>query len=148
MGKCDKIEDTCGKKINARCVKYEGEINEQSSLEEDDCLNVHNTTEDIYEQLEDIQCSIDLSALGDKCIDYTQKDEDKLKVAEALLGLEEKLCEIVGEVAPVEGACHPVFDADITCVGLDLECLELDPCDNPITTFKDLLQALITKVCE
>ena len=33
MKKCGKIEDTCGKKINARCVDYEGPVNEQSDLE-------------------------------------------------------------------------------------------------------------------
>lgn len=144
MGKCDKIEDTCGKKINSRCVKYEGEVNEDSALDSADCLNIHETTEDIYNQLEEIQDSINLEALGDTCITYVQEDENKLKVKEVLFALEKAVCDLQPEAAP---DCNPIFDADITCIGLDLECLETDQCDNPITTFKDLLQAMITQIC-
>lgn len=141
MGKCDKIEDTCGKKINARCVDYEGTVNSQSPLTEG-CLNVHNTTEDIYDQLEVIQESIDLTDLGSACITYPQEGL-ALKVSEALLGLETKVCEL----AVTEEGCHPIFDADITCLGLNLGCLPDDPCGDPITTFKQLLQALIAQSC-
>lgn len=146
MGKCDKIEDTCGKKINARCVDYEGTVNTQSELTNDSCLNVHNTTQDIYNQLEDIQNSIDLEGLGENCVTYEQEG-DKLTVVEALLGLESKLCELVEESTSGTGGCHPIFDADITCLNLDLGCLTTDPCGEQITTFKQLLQALIIQAC-
>jgi len=142
MGKCDKIDDTCGKKINARCVDYEGEVNSQSDLDQEGCLSVASTTEDIYNQLEEIQESIDLSGLGEDCIEYTQAEE-KLKVSEALLALEAKVCELDVEAPD----CHPIFDADITCLNLDLDCLTTDPCDEPITTFKQLLQAMIIQAC-
>lgn len=141
MGKCDKIEDTCGKKHNARCVEYEGTVNSQSELSTD-CNSVHNTTEDIYNQLEDIQNSINLEGLGEDCITYVQEG-DKLTVAEALLGLESKVCGLVSESTD----CNPIFDADITCLNLDLDCLTTDPCGEPITTFKQLLQAMIIQAC-
>lgn len=142
MGKCDKIEDTCGKKINSRCVDYEGEVNSQSELEQEGCLNLHETTEDIYDQLEDIQTSIDLSDFKEDCIEYEQEGET-LKVNEVLKGLQDKVCEL----AETEEGCHPIFDADITCLGLDLDCLSTDPCGDPITTFKQLIQAMITQAC-
>ena len=145
MKKCGKIEDTCGKKINARCVDYEGPINEQSELDAEDCLDVADTTEDIYNQLEDIQNSIDLSNLGEDCITYEQAG-DNLLVSEALIGLEQKICELSGVTDPENPGCHPIFDADISCLNLDLGCLTT-PCDTPITTFKELIQALITQSC-
>lgn len=142
MGKCDKIEDTCGKKINANCVDYEGEVNSQSPLIQTGCLSISSTTEDIYNQLEEIQESIDLTVLGTDCITYEQAGL-KLKISEALFGLEKKICEL----SIVEEGCHPIFDTDITCLDLNLGCLSVDPCGDQITTFKQLLQALIAQAC-
>ena len=143
-----KISDTCGKKVNARCVDYEGEVNEDSSLENNNCHTVHDTTEDIFEQLEDLNKCLNLDALGELCITYTQADTAKLKINEAILGLEKAICHLQNELLIDETTdCHPIFETDITCLDLDLACLPNAPCEEDLTTLKQLIQAIITQAC-
>ncbi len=146
---CNKIDNTCGKKINARCVDYEGEINDCSSLEDKDCLSIHETTEDIYKQIEDLKECLDLSSLGKNCLEYGEECED-LKINKVLLKLEEKVCELCEAIPTPQSDpnyCNPIFEQDLSCLELDYKCLT-DPCNNEIKTLKQLLQALIDKNCE
>lgn len=50
----DKISNLCGNKTYAACVDYEGTVNSQSELINDECLSIEETTQDIYNQLEDL----------------------------------------------------------------------------------------------
>lgn len=149
MGKTgckDKISNTCGKKINAKCVDYEGVLHENTELEDCNCHSVEAVIEDMNVALNTINESIDLSILGDDCIDYDKVD-GKIQVKEALKKLEECVCELKSKVDDVDAEdCPAIFSTDISCLGLDFECLT-DPCDEPIGDLKDLLQALITQTC-
>lgn len=149
MDNCDKIEYTCGKKINSRCTDYEGTVNDNSDLTGVKCLNIHQTTVDIYKQLDDIYSGINLTGLGKKCITFTPVVTGKLKVNEALLTFEDELCNLKKLVPDptAAGYCPPVFEEDFLCLGLDMKCL-VDPCGAPIKNLKTLLQALIDKTCE
>ena len=89
----DKISDTCGKKSNAKCVDYEGDLHKNTKIE--DCSNpsVEDVIEDLNAQVDDLSDGLDLTELGSLCIEYT-KEGDDLKAKEAFLAMEEKICEI------------------------------------------------------
>lgn len=146
MGCNDKISRTCGKKINAKCVDYEGELHDNTQLEQCECHNVEEVIEDMNLALNEIYESIDLSDLGDSCIDYEEVD-GKIQVKEALKKLEECICELKDQVEDTDNeGCPAIFSADISCLGLDFMCLT-DPCGAQIQNLGELLQALITQTC-
>ena len=143
--KCNTIKDTCGKKMSSECVDYEREVNECSDLDSNDCLTIADTTQDLFNQVQKIKDSLNLDELGNSCLTYDQLDPTKLEVKEALKGLEEKVCQLC-ELVPGATECNPIYDQIIDCVGLDFKCLT-DPCNETISTLKELLQALIDQVC-
>lgn len=127
----------------ATCVVTELTPNIQSSLLETECISQQDFNEDIYEQLENIQTQSDLSELGELCLTYTTV-EGKLFVKNALLKLEEEICSLKEEVETLKTTA--LFDKSLVGSGLDLSCLT-DACNSTITTYGELFQALITKVC-
>lgn len=147
MGNCgNKIRMTCtGNKQYGECVEYQSNVNTQSSLTESSCRSIEDTTQDVYNQLQDIQDSIELSELGQTCLTYVQ-EEGKTIVKNALLGLESKVCELQERIVVLENAA--ICDMKITDCGLTFPegCLSL-PCDE-IETLGQLLQSLINKTCE
>lgn len=145
MGCGDKLKYTCGKRTNAKCVDYEGDLHNETSLESCDCYNVEEVIEDINGTINDITNAIDLADLGGLCITYPLTD-GKILVKDALKKIEEKLCELADAVELDPPDCPTIFSQDISCLGLDYECLT-DACDNDITNLGELLQALITQVC-
>lgn len=50
----NKISNNCGNIVYASCTKFEGTTNTQSELSEEQCLSIEETTQDIYNQLEDL----------------------------------------------------------------------------------------------
>ena len=90
----NKIKCNCGTHQNARCVYYDAYLPKYSKLDED-CVNIDETTGELYENQEKILDSIDLVKLGKKCIDYSEfQEEGSLKVKEAFLTLENEICEL------------------------------------------------------
>lgn len=145
MGGCsDKVSRTCGKKVNAKCVDYEGDLHENTNLEVCDCHNLEDVIEDINTGLNTIFDAIDLSGLGDDCLTYELED-GKILVRNALKKFEEEICKLKAATA-IDADCNPIYTEDISCLGLNMDCLS-DPCDNPITNLGDLLQAMITQIC-
>lgn len=144
MNNCNnKVKHTCGTQNFATCVNYEGTTNSQSELAEESCLDLEITTQDTYEQLEEIKTEIDLSELGEQCLDYVEV-EGKIIVKNVLLKYETEICELKEKVEALEN--RQVCDMLITdCV--DLKCLT-DACSNEITTYGQLFQALIDNACE
>ena len=65
----NKIKNTCGKKVFAECVYYEGDKPEWSEL--DDCSVIEETTEEIYNKLTEILNLIDVSDFESDCEDLT-----------------------------------------------------------------------------
>lgn len=145
---CDNCEQdiryTCGKRINARCIDYEGEYSTCSSL---NCCNkpsMHTVIEDMNSQLSDICDSLDTSELGGDCLSYPSSP---ILVKDVLLTMEEEICSIKNTLSQ-DADCNPVFDQDIACLELDYKCL-YDPCGvNRPASLKELLQSMIDKICE
>lgn len=134
----NKIKCNCGTRQNARCVYYDGYLPKHSKLDED-CVNIDETTEELYENQEKILDSIDLVKLGKKCIDYSEfQEEDSLKVNEAFLTFEKEICELKNKKN------DDSYSIDLDKI--DFKCLS-DPCNNIIDSQLKLIQALIDKVC-
>lgn len=91
MGCKDKISDRCTTKLNAVCVKYEGTLHADTELDTNDCHDLESVIEDINAELDDINVQIDVTALGDACIEYTPAGEE-LTVADVLLEHEAQIC--------------------------------------------------------
>jgi len=146
MKNCNqKIKHTCGNIVFADCTSYEGTVNTDSQYDENDCLSIEETTEDIYEQLEDIRTEINLDELGEKCLTYVPTVEGKTIVKNVLLKHEEEICLLKERIAELEA--RQLCDFPITDCNLDFMCLA-DACGGSVTTVGELLQALITKSCE
>ena len=88
-----KPETTCGTRGYATCVYYEGYIPPFSSLDQDDCNTVHETLEDIYNEMETMQDEADLSELGNECITYTET-AGRILIKDAFKAMETKICEL------------------------------------------------------
>lgn len=69
--KKNKLKANCGSYIFAQCTKYEGEVSESSELTTG-CLNIEETTQDIYNQLDDIDEKLDMSVMTNDCIIFTE----------------------------------------------------------------------------
>ena len=136
---CNSRKNTCvGNIVSSICTKYMGYLPKYSKLDED-CVNIEETTEELYENQEKILDSIDLVKLGKECIDYSEfQKNDSLKVKEAFLTFEKEICELKNKKN--ENSC---------CIDLskiDFKCLS-NPCNNIIDSQLKLIQALIDKVC-
>lgn len=62
----DKPNRRCNT-VEAACVKYDKEVPTFSSLVDDDCKSIEETTEDIYSILETIKEDIDLASVTSDC---------------------------------------------------------------------------------
>lgn len=140
MKKCNqKIKHTCGNIVFADCTSYEGTVNADSEFDEDSCLSIEQTTQDIYNQLD----NLDLSELGELCLNYVQENNKNI-VKNVLLKHEEKICELEARVLELEN--RPLCEMPLgDCV--DTKCL-VDACSENISTVGQLLQALVDINCE
>lgn len=136
MGCQEKIKERC-KKVYANCTSYEGIVNTDSSLTDEGCLTIEETTQDIYDQLE----HLNLSELGQKCLTYVEED-GKLYVNKVLLQLEQEICDLKTQLNTIQTTSV----LNTVLVGIDFQCLQGD-CDNQIVTLQDLLNSIITKIC-
>lgn len=138
---CDIVKNTCGTSTYAECVNYEGKVNESSELKTHCALSIEETTQDIYNQLEEI----DLSGLGETCLSYVTTSKGKTVVKNVLLKYEEEICNLRQKVLELEN--RQICDFPISQCITDLSCLEL-PCDRTIITVADWMNAITTKICE
>ena len=137
----NKIKHTCSTTNYSTCVHYEGSVNTDSELVNETCLDLEQTTQDIYNQLE----NLDLSALGDLCLSYTTVGGKNI-VKNVLLKFEEEICNLKEELEIVKN--RQICDFSITaCLPNGFDCLAL-PCDTSITNLGQLLDAMITKICQ
>lgn len=145
MRNCNKTKYTCGDTaVFAECVSFEGTPNPQSDLVESSCISEEDVSQDQYNQLEEIWNEIDLSELGDKCLEYVETEEGKVVVKNVLLKFEEEICALKEKIENLENTplCNRLIDTNC----LDLKCLT-DACSNTITTYGELFQALIDNAC-
>ena len=139
----DKIKYTCGIPTQATCVTTEVTPNEQSSLVNESCLDQEEVNQDIYDQLGDIWSEIDLSALGELCLDYTL-ESGKIIVKNVLLKYEQEICDLKTELEAIKN--RKICDTPITECLTDFDCLVGD-CDNSIVTLGDWMLSVQTKIC-
>ena len=135
----NKLKYTCGTKNNARCTFYDAYIPEDSELIDEECVTIEETTEDTYKRIDTINEELDLSDLGNNCIEYNEEEAGVIKTKEALLTLETELCTLKETIEEEE--------SNIDISTLDTKCL-VDECGTGFSNANDLLQALIDKVCE
>lgn len=110
-----KISQRCGPPTFAKCVTYEGILHQNTSLDEDDCLNVEQVIEDISEELDKINDLLDMSSLGQNCIEYCP---GPLTLIDVLLKYEKILCELIQA------------ENDDTCVNCESPCTDGDSEDS------------------
>jgi hypothetical protein len=136
-----KIKHTCGTKNFASCIDYQTDLPEFSELE---CPSIEETTEELYNLVGEIKEETDLSELGERCLEYLLDENDKIIVKNVLLKFEEKICELEEKINELEN--RPLCDQPLgDCI--DTKCL-VDACENPITTWGQLVQILIDRECE
>ena len=140
MKNCNqKIKHTCGSIVFADCTSYEGTVNADSEFNENNCLSIEQTTQDIYNQLD----NLDLLELGELCLNYVQENNKNI-VKNVLLKFEEEICNLKEEVETVKN--RPLCEMPLgDCV--DTKCL-VDACNENISTVGQLLQALVDINCE
>ena len=136
----NRLKHTCGSTNYATCIQYESSVNTDSQYDENDCLSIEETTQDIYNQLE----NLDLSALGELCLGYVQENNKNI-VKNVLLKFEEEICNLKEELELVKN--RQICDIPITECLPNLDCLT-DACDNNITTLGEWMLAVQTKICE
>lgn len=142
-GSCgNKVKSTCVERTYATCVQYETPLPDFSKIIDQDCVTVEDTTEDLYSLVEDIRSDIDLSALGESCLEYVQVGNKNI-VKNVLLTYEQEICALQTRVTELE--TEAICNKDITQCGLDLTGL-VDQCDTPITTLGQLLEYLLTRL--
>ena len=141
MKNCNqKIKHTCGSIVFADCTSYEGTVNADSEFNENNCLSIEQTTQDIYNQLD----NLDLSALGELCLTYVQEDNKNI-VKNVLLKFEEEICTLKEKVESLEN--RQLCDIPIGECLESFDCL-VTPCDTTIITLADWMLAVQTKLCE
>lgn len=135
MKKCNaKIKHTCATKNYATCIKYELDLPEFSEL--DDCVNLEETTEELYNFIGESQ----LSELGDSCLEYVETEEGKIIVKNVLLKFEEEICTLKTEVENLKTIT--LCNTNITNCNFNFGIL-VDSCGNQPTTFKEVIQLLL-----
>ena len=138
----NKIKHTCTEKNYATCIYYELEVPTFSSLVGEDCITLEETTEDTYNILGDILNDIDMSELGDNCIDYAPSRQG-LKVKEVILQLEQEICDLKDRVNTLETTA--ICDINITNCGIDLSGIN-NNCSSQVTTLGELLTYLVDNI--
>ena len=130
----DKISNACGQRTNSRCVDYEGTVSNNSSLAKEGCLNIHETTQDLYGLVESIQEQLVPSFTATSCLDYPREATHE----QVLETLDSAICTIQSTQVT-----NPL---DLPIIGIDVNCLQTQ-CGTQITTIKELLQALVNVAC-
>jgi hypothetical protein len=137
------IKHTCSGNLQyATCVQYELPLPEFSEL--GDCVSIEETTEELYNLIGEIKEETDLSELANECLEYVL-EEGKVIVKNVLLKHEQEICELKEKVEQLEN--RQLCEIPISSCNINLDCLTL-PCDQSIATLEDLLNAMITKICE
>jgi hypothetical protein len=131
----NKIKHTCAEKNYATCIYYELEVPDFSSLVGEDCITLEETTEDQYNLIGGIKSEIDLSALGQDCINYGINPKT---VKSVLLKHEQEICDLKARVETLETTA--ICDINITECGLNLPD---NPCGGTFSTLGELLGYLL-----
>ena len=138
MSNCNnRVKQTCGTTNYATCISYETELPPFSEL--DDCVDLDQTTTELYSLVGEIKEETDLSELGNKCLEYIETDEGKIVVKNVLLKFEEKICELEEKINILETTA--VCDLNISSCNIDWGTLT-DQCGEQPQTLAQAIQLL------
>lgn len=135
----DKISTTCGKRINSRCIDYEGNLSDCTDLPGCPKQTVHEVLEDMSNKISDFCKSLDLADTNTGCVTVQTKT-----LKDLLESLFSEVCGIKDRLP--EEDCPSVFTQDAACLELDYKCL-VDACGEQPKSVKDVLQLLIDSAC-
>lgn len=133
---------TCGHRTPAVCVRYNSDIPPYSKLNREDCHNLEEAIEDLYELITALRHKTDMTGYDPDCIEIDKKntvydrERSTYMIKDVLEGVTNKLCEIEEKLS-VES------DGGME---LDFKCLKTE-CGNNITSLRDLMQVLINEIC-
>ena len=139
-----KPKHTCGdRSSNARCVFYDLNIPPFSKLSDSECVTVEETTSDLYNLVSWLRESVNVEGLDIKDLDL-QSVLDSYEPTKQRYLVKDVLEGIISQVDDIK----KLTESNDTNSGLELDfkCL-VSSCGAPITSLKDLLQALIDEVC-
>ena len=139
-----KPKHTCGdRSSNARCVFYDLNIPPFSKLSGSECVTVEETTSDLYNLVSWLRESINIENLDIRDLDL-QSALDSYEPTKQRYLVKDVLEGIISQVDDIK----KLAESNDTNSGLELDfkCL-VSSCGAPITSLKDLLQALIDEVC-
>lgn len=139
-----KPKHTCGdRSSNARCVFYDLNIPPFSKLSDSECVTVEETTSDLYNLVSWLRESINIENLDIRDLDL-QSVLDSYEPTKQRYLVKDVLEGIISQVDDIK----KLAESNDTNSGLELDfkCL-VSSCGAPITSLKDLLQALIDEVC-
>lgn len=138
----DNASNICIKTTLATCIDYKGKLGENTTITED-CVNQNEVNEDLYSITDTIIDEQDTSNLGNLCISYPVTD-GKITLKSVVETNEQEICDLKSRVETLENM--DFGNLDITGFNLDFTCL-VDPCGDPITDLKQLLQIMINQIC-
>ena len=133
-------ENSCGGKVtNARCTRYEGELSNNTTIQECSKPSVHDVLEDVSGQLNELANQLDLTSLEGECL---QIDGDEVSVKDYLQAIINRICSFTAD-------CDVIFNTPIECAGFDYKCF-VDACGDDFvpSNLKELIQMLIDRSCE
>lgn len=133
---------TCGSKSEAACTYYRLDVPADSSLINEDCVTIEETTEELYNITTQINTELDFSNLGDLSIEYNEATPNNPTAKEVAEAFEREIDGLkTAQSDRITDICNlPIEDCD-----LDLQTL-VDSCNVQPSTFKDILQTLIDEI--
>nr|DAI89608.1 MAG TPA: hypothetical protein [Caudoviricetes sp.] len=137
----NKISNTCGNKVKAACTEYETDLPDFSEI--GTCPSLEDTTTELYTFIGEIKNQIDLSALGELCLEYTL-EEGKVIVKNVLVKFEQTICDLQNRIEELEteSICNKSIAECTDVIG----CL-VDPCGENILTLGDWMKVVTEKIC-
>lgn len=126
------------KKIESACTIYRGCLPQDSILKGNDCVSIEETTEELYGNVTTIKQEIDLSYLGNRCLDYNPAEIGRPTVREFARKIEQEVCDLKDQNKLSQSICN------ISIAGCNLDLGNIvDTCGIQPQTFGELLQILI-----
>lgn len=117
METCNNRKYSCGDKMSSICTMYEGELPNWSELNNELCVTIEETTEELYKQVSEIKENLDTSNLGEACLQYPNNENIKQK--DVNLVFEKTLCDLLGIV---KDSSNSILACDLNYEGLVEEC--------------------------
>lgn len=92
---CNKVKHTCGDiKGFSACIKYEKEVPQFSPLFGNDCKDLEQTTEDLYNTVNKIKQDTDVTGLLNACVTFTSPKTTKTVIEQMYI----KICEMQAQI--------------------------------------------------